>query len=292
MNKKIRPIHHLVFLGPSCLIFALIVAAPFFVSLFYSLTDWNGISRDMNFVGLQNYLSVFSRDTRFFQSFSFTIKISIVIVSLTNVIGIALAALLTNRFRGSSLFRAIFFLPNTMGGVVMGYIWRFIFLLVVQQLGNIFSWSVFSLPWLGTEGTAFTALVIVSVWQGVGYVMVIMIAALSGVPQELIEVAKIDGASAWRTFWQVKIPICMPYITVCLFWTISSTLKMFDVNVALTKGGPYGSSTSLALQIYNDAFTGNSYGRASAEATIFFILIFSITMLQLTLTRRKEKQYQ
>ena len=148
MNKKIRPIHHLVFLGPSCLIFALIVAAPFFVSLFYSLTDWNGISRDMNFVGLQNYLSVFSRDTRFFQSFSFTIKISIVIVFLTNVIGIALAALLTNRFRGSSLFRAIFFLPNTMGGVVMGYIWRFIFLLVVQQLGNIFSWSVFSLPWL------------------------------------------------------------------------------------------------------------------------------------------------
>ncbi len=283
---------HVAFLGPATLVFTVIVVIPFLISIYYSLTDWNGISKTMNFIGLNNYIDIFTGDSRFLQAFGFTVSISLVIVVLTNIIGIGLAALLINRFFGSNIFRAVFFLPNTMGGVVMGYIWRFIFLMVIQYLGTVVNWGIFQLPWLGTEETAFIALVVVSVWQGVGYVMVIMIAALSGVPHDLAEAARIDGASAWKTFWKIKIPYCMPYLTVCLFWSIASAFKMFDVNVALTKGGPYGSTTPMALQIYYDAFNANRYGFANAESIVFFMIIFIVTSIQLFLSRRKERAYR
>ncbi|PKO04824.1 MAG: ABC transporter permease [Chloroflexi bacterium HGW-Chloroflexi-3] len=293
MNKSFgKKLEHIVFLGPATLLFAVVVIIPFLISIYFSLTDWNGISKTMNFIGFNNYINIFSENSRFLQAFGFTFNISFVIVALTNIIGIGLAALLINKFFGSNLFRAIFFLPNTMGGVVMGYIWRFIFLLVIQYLGMTLNWAIFKLPWLGTEETAFVALVIVSVWQGVGYVMVIMIAALAGVPLELSEAAKIDGASSWRTFWKIKIPFTMPYITVCLFWTIATAFKMFDINVALTKGGPYGSTTPMALQIYYDAFNSNRYGFANAESIVFFLIIFLVTSIQLFLSRRKERAYE
>jgi raffinose/stachyose/melibiose transport system permease protein len=293
MNKSFgKKLEHIVFLGPATLLFAVVVFIPFLISIYFSLTDWNGISKTMNFIGFNNYINIFTENSRFLQAFGFTFNISFVIVALTNIIGIGLAALLINKFFGSNLFRAIFFLPNTMGGVVMGYIWRFIFLLVIQYLGITLNWAIFKLPWLGTEETAFVALVIVSVWQGVGYVMVIMIAALAGVPLELSEAAKIDGASSWRTFWKIKIPFTMPYITVCLFWTIATAFKMFDINVALTKGGPYGSTTPMALQIYYDAFNSNRYGFANAESIVFFLIIFLVTSIQLFLSRRKERAYE
>jgi raffinose/stachyose/melibiose transport system permease protein len=287
-----KKLENIVFLGPATLLFAVVVVIPFLISIYFSLTDWNGISKTMNFIGFTNYIDIFTENSRFLEAFGFTVSISFVIVALTNIIGIGLAALLINKFFGSNLFRAIFFLPNTMGGVVMGYIWRFIFLLVIQYLGIALNLAIFKLPWLGTEETAFVALVIVSVWQGVGYVMVIMIAALAGVPLELSEAAKIDGASSWRTFWKIKIPYCMPYITVCLFWTIAIAFKMFDINVALTKGGPYGSTTPMALQIYYDAFNSNRYGFANAESIVFFLIIFLLTSIQLFLSQRKERAYE
>ena len=285
--KDIVP--HIVFLGPGSVLFLLVVIIPFLISVYYSLTDWNGISKSADFVGLANYISIFSGKSRFVDSMWFTIWISMVIVVCTNVLGLALAALLAERFRGSDLFRAVFFLPNTMGGVVMGYIWRFIFLLVIQFLGSHLSWSVLQLPWLGTPGTAYAALIIVSVWQGAGYVMVIMIAALTGVSGDLVEAATLDGASAWKIFWRVKIPQCMPYITICLFWSIACSFKMFDVNVALTKGGPYGMTTPMALQIYYDAYNSHKYGLANAEAIIFFMIIFIVTSLQMYFTKKKER---
>lgn len=290
MNKLKKAIPHIVFLGPAFILFSLAVIIPFVVSIYYSLTDWNGISSTSNFVGFKNYIAIFSGKTQFLTAAKFTVWIGLVIVVLTNLLGIALAALLEKKFHGSDFFRAVFFLPNTMGGVVMGYIWRFIFIAAFGALGEIFKWKVLQLPWLGTPGTAYAALIIVSVWQGAGYVMVIMIAALTGIPAELTEAAKVDGASAWKTFWSVKMPQCIPYLTVCLFWSIATSFKMFDVNVALTKGGPYGMTTSMAQQIYNDAFTSNRYGLANAEAMVFFVIIFVVTALQMYLTGREEKR--
>ena len=288
--KKKDLIPHAVFLGPASVLFLLAVVIPFIISVFYSLTDWNGIAKSYQFIGLKNYIDIFTGKSLFLQSAKFTVLLGMAVVLLTNILGVALAALLSNQFRGSNLFRAVFFLPNTMGGVVMGYIWRFLFLMVVSALGSVFSWKILQLPWLGTPGTAYAALIIVSVWQGAGYVMVIMIAALTGVPPELEEAAIIDGANAWRIFWKIKIPQCMPYIVVCLFWSIATSFKMFDVNVALTKGGPYGTTTSMAQQIYNDAFISNRYGLANAEAMVFFVIIFAVTFLQMYLTQRKERE--
>ena len=198
--KRRDLIPHVVFLGPASVLFLLAVVIPFGVSVFYSLTDWNGIGKTYQFVGPKNYIDVFTGRSQFLHSAKFTILLGLAVVVLTNVLGVALAALLSNSFRGSGLFRAVFFLPNTMGGVVMGYIWRFLFLMVVGALGTVFSWEILQLPWLGTPGTAYAALIIVSVWQGAGYVMIIMIAALTGIPQELEEAATIDGANGWRIF--------------------------------------------------------------------------------------------
>ena len=288
--KKIRP--HIVFLGPASVLFSLAVVIPFIISVYYSLTDWNGISQTANFVALQNYIDIFTGKSEILIAARFTTLIALVIVVLTNVIGLALAALLSNPFRGSNLFRAVYFLPNTMGGVVMGYIWRFIFLMVIGALGSVFSWEILQLPWLGTPETAYVALVIVSVWQATGYTMVIMIAAFTGIPDELIESATVDGANAWEIFWKIKMPQCMSYFTLCLFWSIATSFKMFDVNVALTKGGPYGVTTSMAQQIYNDAFTSNRYGLANAEAIVFLVIIVVVTSLQMYFSQRKESEWQ
>lgn len=289
-KKKKMILPHIVFLGPAFVLFTIAMIIPLFLSLYYSFTDWNGISTSANFVGFENYQRIFSGKTQFTSSIRFTLLIGLAIVVLTVALGMALAALLEHPFPGSSLFRAMFFLPNTMGGVVMGYIWRFIFIMVFAAAGKVISWKIFQLPWLGTPGTAYAALIIVSVWQGAGYVMTIMIAALMGVPKELSEAARVDGAGGWTIFWKVKLPQCAPYVTVCLFWSLATTLKMFDVNVSLTKGGPYGVTTSMAQQIYTEAFGSNKYGLANAESIIFFLILLAITSVQLFFSRKQEEQ--
>ena len=160
----------------------------------------------------------------------------------------------------------------------------------LPAIGKLLHFGPLMTPWLGTEMTAYAAIVIVSVWQGMGYVMVIMIAALTGISSELVEAAKIDGANAFQIFFKIKLPLCMPYITLCLFWTISQAFKMFDLNYSLTKGGPYGSTVSLALNIYNDAFANNKYGLATAESFVFFVIILVITSVQMYFSRKKEEE--
>lgn len=289
-QKNILFREHLLFLGPASICFVLVVFLPFIMSVGYSMTDWNGVSNTIRFIGLQNFITVFSGKSDFLQSFLFTFKMTVASVVLTNLLGLAMAGILTTQIRLSNFFRAVFFLPNTMGGIVLGFIWQFIFIAGFPAIGQLLNLPFFEMQWLGTEGTAFASLLIVSVWQGVGYVMVLMVAGLVAVPHELLEAAQIDGASRLHTFFRIRLPICMPYITICLFWTISNAFKMFDLNVSLTKGGPYGSTTSLALDIYQDAFANNKYGLATAESLVFFLIIFGITSLQLFLSLRKEAQ--
>lgn len=290
-SKLRRLIPHFVFLGPSTIIFIIIMLVPIFLTFGYSFTNWNGISGKADFVGLKNFITIFSGEGTFLDSFWFTFGIAIIVFILTNLLGIALAVVLTSRIPGSNWFRAIFFLPNTMGGVLLGFIWRFIFVVGFAFIGETLGLKLFQLQWLGTFKTASAGLVIVSVWQSVGYVMVIMIAGLVGVPQDLLESATLDGANAWQNLIRVRLPLCMPYITICLFWTLSNALKMFDLNVALTKGGPYGSTTSMAFNIYNDAFANNKFGLATAEALIFSLIILIVTSLQLYLSKKAEADY-
>jgi raffinose/stachyose/melibiose transport system permease protein len=276
-----------IFLLPTIAVLLVVVVSPFIISLYLSFTSWNGISSSMPFVGLKNFSELFGK-SKFFQSFWFTLRITAVIVVLVNAAGIVLAEALTCGLRGSNFFRAAFYLPNTMGCIVVGFIWQFIFVQGFAAIGRLSGTGLFRLQWLGTEETAFWALVIVTVWQSLGFVMLIMIAALSGLPKDIIEAGRIDGAGYWNIFFRIKLPCCLPYIATCLFWTISLTFKMFDLNMSLTKGGPFGSTTSLSQLIYQDAFFSNRYGYATAEALIFFLILFAITSIQMVITGRKE----
>jgi len=276
-----------IFLLPTILVLTFIVAVPFMISLYLSLTSWNGISSTIPFVGFDNFVQLLTTQ-RFFSAIWFTLRTTIAVVLIVNVGGTLLAEMLTRGLRLSKFFRAGYYIPNTMGGIVIGFIWRFIFVQGFPAIGNATGISFFSQQWLGTEATAFWAIVIVSSWQSIGFVMLVMIAALSGVPKDTIEAASIDGASYWRIFLQIKLPHCMPYIATCLFWTTSLTFKMFDLNMSLTAGGPFGSTTSISQLIYQDAFFNSRYGLATAEGLLFFLMLFIITSLQTYFMRRRE----
>ena len=281
---------HFLFLGPSTVIFIIVILIPSLISIRYSLTSWNGVSVEAEFVGLRNYINIFTGKSSFLGAFKFTFIISVLNVLFVNLTGILMAALLTQKIPFRGTFRALFYLPNIIGGLILGFVWQFIFVRGLPAIGGLLHSAALAKPWLGTPATAYAAIVIVSVWQGMGYVMVIMIAALTGVPAELTEAARIDGAGERTIFFKVKLPLCMPYITLCLFWTISQAFKMFDLNYSLTKGGPYGSTVSLALNIYNDAFANNKYGLATAESLVFFAIILVITSIQMYFSRKKEEE--
>ena len=289
--KKRNYLNDCFFLGIPILLFILVLFIPLLMSIYYSFTNWDGISKSYKFIGLDNYRTILSGNSKFLNSFTFTAGMSLVSTAFTVVFGVLLAAVLVEKIPGKNIIKLAYFIPNTLGGVVLGYVWKFIFLIGIPYLGTRVSWGIFQIAWLGTPWSAFISIALVSIWQGVGYVMVIMIAAFVGVPYDLTESAILEGASERRILFSIKIPYCMPYLTVCLFWMLAQTFKMFDLNVALTNGGPYGSTISMALQIYRAAFNSNRYSFANAEAVIFFFILASVTGLQLFFSRRKEALY-
>ena len=277
-----------LFVGPALLAFCVIVLIPFFTGIYYSFTDWNGVNGTINWVGLDNFKYLFTEDKQFQQSFWITTKYTVVAIILTNVVGFVLAILVTQMLKTRNILRTVFFMPNLIGGLLLGFVWQFIFVKGFASIGQITGISLFELPWLGDAKTAFWGIVIVSVWQGGGYIMLISTPALQNVPQELIEAAKIDGASRWQILRHITIPMVAPAVTVCLFLTISWSFKVFDVNLSLTNGGPFKSTEMLALNIYTEAFVNNRYGLGEAKALIFFIVVAAITIIQVTYTKKKE----
>ncbi|MBT2654900.1 sugar ABC transporter permease [Bacillus sp. ISL-18] len=277
-----------LFVGPVFLAFTIIVLIPFFTGIYYAFTDWNGITGDIKWVGLDNFKYLFTQDKQFQDSFILTTKYTVVAIVLTNMIGFGLAILVTQKLKTRNILRTVFFMPNMVGGLLLGFIWQFIFVKGFASLGQLTHIPFFELPWLGDASTAFWGIVIVSVWQGAGYIMIIYIAALQNVPQELIEAAKIDGANRWQILRHITMPLVAPAVTVCLFLTTASSFKIFDANLSLTGGGPFKSTEMLALNIYKEAFVNNRYGIGEAKALIFFIVVAAITILQVTISKKRE----
>ncbi|WP_373228757.1 carbohydrate ABC transporter permease [Cohnella sp.] len=275
-------------MGPALIMYVLIIVAPFILSLYYSMTDWNGVSSKIGWVGFENYKTIVTNDTDFARSFWFSTKITFVITILTNVLGFALAYLLMKRLKFRNVWRTVFFLPNVLGGLLLGFIWQFIFTKGFDTIGQLTNIPLFKLSWLGTEATAFWGLVIVSIWQGIGYVMVIYIAGLSSLSKEMQEAAEIDGANGFAMLFRIKLPMLMSSITVCFFLTINWTYKMFDLNFSLTNGGPFKSSQSVAFNIYVEAFSNNNYSLGTAKAVLFFLAVVLITSTQVYITKRLE----
>lgn len=276
-----------IFLGPALICFLIIVIIPFIMGIYYSMTSWNGVSDKITFVGFKNFIRIF-KDENFINSFIFTFKYSIANVIIANVLAFLFALILTAPLKFRNALRTIFFLPNVISGLLLGFIWQFIFINGFTTIGEITGFSIFQLPWLGNYITGFWATVIVSVWQLTGYLMVIYIAGLTNVPRDLIEAAVIDGASRLQTLKSVTLPMIMSSITVCLFLSIAQSFKLFDLNFSLTHGA--FDTRSIAFDIYSEAFTNSNFGLGTAKALVFFVVVATITILQVRTTKKREVQ--
>lgn len=275
------------FLLPSLLAFTIVELLPAVTGLGYSLTDWNGISGNVNFVGFKNYIEVFRNDPQFWRSFGFTAVFAVCAVISVNLVGFGLALLVTSKIKGTTLMRGVFFLPNLIGGILLGFIWQFIFVQAFEAIGKAtgISWLQ---GWLSDTPTSFIGLLIVVTWQLSGYMMIIYIAQLQNIPDNLLEAAEIDGANGWQKLKSITLPLVAPAFTVGLFLSLSNCFKLYDQNLALTNGGPFDSTEMIALNIYNTAFRFNNLGLAQAKAVIFLIIVAAIGLTQLYFSKKKE----
>ncbi|MFC3209956.1 carbohydrate ABC transporter permease [Planomicrobium okeanokoites] len=274
-----------LFLAPVLIALTLVVVVPMLLGVYYSFTSWNGINTG-EFVGFQNYIDLF-KDERFLDSLWFTTKFSVISVILINFIGLSLALIVTSRIKSSSLLRTTFFMPNLIGGLILGFIWQFIFIKVFASVGEMVGMESLQ-GWLSTTETGFWGLVILMSWQMAGYIMVIYIAYLQGLPKELLEASEIDGASSFQRFRYIVFPLVAPAFTVSMFLTLSNTFKLYDQNLSLTGGGPYNSTEMVAMEIFKTAFMQNAFAYAQAKAVIFFVIVAIIALLQVYWNKRRE----
>ena len=267
-----------IFVLPTLIAFSFAFIIPFVMGVYLSFCKFKTIT-NAQFVGLENYIKIFA-DKDFVNAFGFTLKFSVVSIITINVFAFILALALTRKIKGTNLFRTVFFMPNLIGGIILGYIWQ-------QMINAVLLKYETTLVANPTYG--FWGLVILMNWQMIGYMMIIYVAGLQNVPTDLIEAAQIDGATSLQTLFKVKIPMVMPSITICLFLTVSNSFKLFDQNLALTAGAPSKKTAMLALDIYNTFYGRNGYeGVGQAKAVLFFIVVAVIALGQLLLTRRKE----
>ena len=284
---KTNKLSYLFFLMPVLVAFSLIVLIPAALGISYSFTDWNGIENTFRYIGLEHYRDILSNDRQFIYSFVYTSVYSLVTVILVNALGLLLSMLVTQDFRGRNALRGVFFMPNLIGGVLLGFSWNFIFTKVFSNIAKI-TGIVWLDGWLSSTATGFWATVIVKTWQLSGYLMVIYIAQIQAIPASIIEASRIDGAGRMQTFRHITLPMLAPAFTIGLFLSLSQCFKMFDINLTLTVGGPYRSTEMLALNINQTAFAENNFGQAQAKAVIYLLAIVVISLIQLWLTKRRE----
>jgi raffinose/stachyose/melibiose transport system permease protein len=277
----------LFFTGPAMFAFISVVLIPFIYGVYITMFKWDGIASEKKYVGIENYLKVFS-DGDFWNSVGLTIKYVLLIVISINLVAFLLAYLVTSGIKGQNFYRTIFFTPNLIGGLVLGFVWRFVFNNFLVTLGLKYEIFIFSKTWLGSETKAFWALVIVSVWQYAGYMMVILIAGLVNVPKDVLEAARIDGANRWLTLVNITLPLMVPAFIVTIFLSLQRGFMVYDVNLALTQGGPFGSTILASMHVYNKAFVRFDYGLGQAEAFTLFVIVAVTTILQVYYSKRLE----
>ena len=269
-------------------IFFIVLAVPFGQGLFLTFTDWDGFSYD-KFIGVGNYAKSF-RDPEFWVTLTFTLKFVLVSLVAVNAVAFGLALLVTAKLRSKNIFRTFFFVPNLIGGVVLGVIWQFIFNTALVSISSKFGWSIFQSSWLNETDTAFWALIIVTVWQSSGYMMIIYITGLISIEQDVIEAARVDGASALRTLLAIKIPLMAQAFTISLFLTLRGGFMAYDVNVALTGGGPYRTTELISMHIFQDAFAFGNFGTGQSKAVIMFAMVAIAALVQVSVSKRMEVQ--
>lgn len=286
-NRPDRIKNFCAFALPAVFIFTTVVIVPFIYGMYLTFTDWNGVTDAKNLVGFANYVELF-KDTGFWSSMLLTLKYVFFSVLLVNMVAFLFAYMLTSGMKGQNLFRTGFFTPNLIGGVVLGFIWQFIFSRILVNIGDSTGWGIFSTSWLSDPNKAFWSLVVVTVWQLAGYMMLIYVAGFTGMSEDVLEAASIDGATGFQRLKSIVIPLMVPSFVICLFLTLSRAFMVYDVNLTLTGGEPYGSTRLVAMHVYEKAFTARQYGVGQAEAVFLFLVVALISGIQVYLGKKKE----
>jgi raffinose/stachyose/melibiose transport system permease protein len=277
--QKMPAKYYAFFTLPTILAFAISFFIPFLLGIYLSFTEFTTVTNSQ-WVGVSNYIHAFTDDKNFLNAMVFTAKFAVVSVVLINVFAFSLALLLTRSIKGTNAFRTVFFMPNLIGGIVLGYIWQLLINGVLIKFGVDITFSA---------NYGFWGLIILMNWQMVGYMMVIYVAGIQGISPELIEAAKIDGANAWQILRRITIPLVSPAVTICTFLTVTNSFKLFDQNLALTAGAPARTSSMLALDIFTTFYGSMGYeGVGQAKAVMFFIIVGLIVLLQLRFSRARE----
>jgi len=269
-------------------IFTVVLVVPFINGFYYTFTDWDGFEAT-KFVGISNYTKSF-QDPTFWSTLRFTALFVVVSLIAVNVVAFGLALIVTSKLRSKNILRTFFFVPNLIGGVILGVIWQFIFNSALVSLANKYNWTLFKESWLQDTNKAFWALIIVTVWQSSGYMMIVYITGLVSIETEVLEASQIDGASPMRTLLAIKVPLMAQAFTIALFLTLRAGFMAYDVNVALTGGGPFRTTELISMHIFQDAFLNGNFGTGQSKAVIMFLMVAIAALVQVSISKRYEVQ--
>ncbi|KSU82177.1 sugar ABC transporter permease [Fictibacillus enclensis] len=282
-----KNIHFYLMTIPAFILFLTFHTYPALQGIYYSFTNWDGLSLTYDFVGLKNYLNIF-KDVNVLNSYLFTFKFAIVSTILVNIISLAVAMGLNSKIKGRNFFRAVYFLPNVLGVLIVGFIFNFIFSNVIPKLGDTWHIAFLSNNILGSEKMAWIGIVIVAVWQACAFNIILYLSGLQTVPTELYEASALDGANKWQEFWKITFPMIAPFFTINMVLSMKNFLMVFDHVVALTGGGPGRATESISLIIYKGGFSGGEFAYQSANSVIYLIVIVAISIFQIKVLQRRE----
>ena len=294
-SRQKRKLTEFLFLLPTLIAFLMVIIIPFIFGIYYSFTDWQGTGAVNRVVGFENYKAIF-QEPGFLHSFLVTLLFTVLNIITVNVVAFLISLLVTSEIRGRNIYRAGFFVPNLIGGIVLGLVWQFIFSNILPSIGQSLGLPTLSKSLISNKDTVMITLVTVNTWQYAGYIMLIYVAAIQGISKSVMEAAEVDGARYWTRVRKIQIPLMANAFTISLFLTLTNSFKMYDVNVALTNGGPVSifmmkpvqASELLALNIYNTAFKYNNMAQGQAKAVIFFIVLTIFSVIQVTWNKSKE----
>ncbi|NLW21081.1 MAG: sugar ABC transporter permease [Clostridiales bacterium] len=284
-----------LFIFPTALAFVMVIIVPFVLGIYYAMTDWDGVKSHLTFVGLDNFAWMF-REPQFIYSFLITLLYTVINIVLVNVAGFLMSLLATSRVKGRNFYRAGFFVPNLIGGIVLGYIWQFVFNNVLVDLGQVLGWAGLQTSFIARRETVIWAMSAVNTWQYAGYIMMIYVASIQAIPDSVLEAANVDGASYPTRVFRIMMPMMASAFTITLFLTLTNSFKQFDLNFTLTNGGPamlymgkaIRASQLLAMDIYRTANQFNLMAQAQAKAVIFFIILVVFSLFQVYLNKLRE----
>ena len=294
-SRTKRKLTEFLFLLPTLIAFIMVIIIPFILGIYYSFTDWQGTGAVSQMVGFENYKGIF-QEAGFLHSFLVTLLCTVLNIITVNVVAFVISLLVTSEIRGRNIYRAGFFVPNLIGGIVLGLVWQFIFSNILPSIGVSLGWEGLSKSLISNKDTVMFTMVTVNTWQYAGYIMLIYVAAIQGISKSVMEAAEVDGARYWTRVTRIQIPLMANAFTISLFLTLTNSFKMYDVNVALTNGGPIAmfmnkpvqASELLALNIYQTAFKYNNMAQGQAKAVIFFIVLTIFSIIQVSWNKSKE----